>query len=166
MCWILAPEAQFPGHFGPPNRSYFRSLCQTFSNGFTSFSFYMLIRGTSMCISIMCPKGSISEPRVKVAAELVMPSGLLYRKGDLLHYNVIKWKHILRYCPLVGGIHPSTVDSLQKGTVIRTLYVSVCLSELSVEQTVCWPVIPDDITVIWHRCNVYEFVCICASITK
>ena len=49
----------------------------------------MLIGGTSMCISIMCPEGSISGPRVKVVAELVMPSGLLYRKGDL-HYNVIK----------------------------------------------------------------------------
>ena len=48
------------------------------------------IGGTSMCISIMCPKGSISGPRVKVAAERVMPSGLLCRKGDLLHYNVIK----------------------------------------------------------------------------
>ena len=50
----------------------------------------MLIGGTSMCISIMCPKGSISGPRVKVAAGLVMPSGLLYRKGDLLHYNAIQ----------------------------------------------------------------------------
>ena len=43
-----------------------------------------------MCISIMCPKGSISGPRVKVAAELVMPSGLLYTESDLLHYNIIK----------------------------------------------------------------------------
>ena len=65
------------------------------SNGFT-FSFNMLIGGTSMYISIMRPKGSISGPRVKVAAEPVMPSGLLYRKGDLLHYNVINWKRILR----------------------------------------------------------------------
>ena len=133
VCWILAQEAQFPGHFGPPNRSWFRSFYQTFSSGFTSFSFYMLIGGTSMCISIMCPKGSISGPGVKVAVELVMPSGLLYRKGDLLHYNVIKWKRILRYCPLVGGIHPSTVDSLHKRTVIRTLDVSVLLV-----WTKCW----------------------------
>ena len=50
----------------------------------------MLIGGTFMCISIMCPKGSISGPRVKVVAELVMLSGFLYRKGDLPHYNVIK----------------------------------------------------------------------------
>ena len=96
----------------------------------------------------MCPKGSISGPRVKVAAELVMPSGLLYRKGDLLHYNVIKWKRILRYCPLVGGIHPSPVDSLHKGTVIRTLDVYVLFVWTDVEQTVCWPVIRDDMTVI------------------
>ena len=50
----------------------------------------MLIGGTSMCISITGPKGSISGPRVKVVAELVMPSGLLYGKIDLLLYNVIK----------------------------------------------------------------------------
>ena len=86
-----------------------------------------------MCISIMCPKGFISGHRVKVAAELVMPSGLLYRKSDLLHYNVIKWKRILRYCPHVGGIHPSTVDSLHKGAVIRTLEVSVLFV-----WTKCW----------------------------
>ena len=73
----------------------------------------MLIGGTSMCISIMCPKGFISGPRVKDPPELVMLLGLLYRKS------------VLRYCPLVGGIHPSTVDSLHKGTVIRTLDVSV-----------------------------------------
>ena len=85
----------------------------------------MLIGVLFMCISFICPKGSISGPRVKVAAELVMPSGLMYRKRDLLHYNVIKLKRILRYCSLVGGIHPSPVDSLHKGTVIRTHDVSV-----------------------------------------
>ena len=41
----------------------------------------MLIVGTFVCISMMCPKGSISGPRVKVAAELVRPSGLLFLHG-------------------------------------------------------------------------------------
>ena len=31
-----------------------------------------------MCISMMCPKGSICGPGVKVAAELVRPPGLLF----------------------------------------------------------------------------------------
>ena len=38
-----------------------------------------------------------------------------------------------------------------------------CLSELTVEQTLDWPVIRDGMTVIWHRLNVCEFVCICVS---
>ena len=38
----------------------------------------MLIGGTFTCILIMCPKGSISGPRVKVAAKLVRPSDLLF----------------------------------------------------------------------------------------
>ena len=142
MCWILAPEAQFPGHFGCQidlNSGNFIKYFPIVSN---HTRFTCLLGGTSMCISIMCPKGSISGPRVKVAAELVMPSGLLYTKSDLLHYNIIKWKRILRYCPLVGGIHLSPVDSLHKGTVIRTLDVSVMFVwTINVKQTVCWPVI-------------------------
>ena len=73
----------------------------------------MLIGCTFMCISIMCPKGSISGPRVKVAAELVMPSGLLYRKGDLLHYHVITYFALLSPCgrnPTVTGGFPSQRD--------------------------------------------------------
>ena len=31
-----------------------------------------------MYISIMCHKGPVSEPKVKVSVELVRPSGLLY----------------------------------------------------------------------------------------
>ena len=41
-----------------------------------------------LCVFQLC--APISGPKVKVAAELVMISGFLYRKGDLLHYNVIK----------------------------------------------------------------------------
>ena len=44
-CWILVPEAQFPGHFGPEinNNSGLQSFSQKFSTGFTSFLIYMLV---------------------------------------------------------------------------------------------------------------------------
>ena len=38
----------------------------------------MLIGGTFICISIMCPKGSVCGRGVKVAAEPVRPPGLLF----------------------------------------------------------------------------------------
>ena len=44
------------------------SFSKIFSTGFTSFWFYMFIGGTFRCISMMCPKGPISGPRVKVIA--------------------------------------------------------------------------------------------------
>ena len=56
----------------------FSHLFKIISIGFTSFLFYMLNGGTFMCISMMCPKGSIYGPGVKVAAELVRPPGLLF----------------------------------------------------------------------------------------
>ena len=57
------------------HNSSLQSFSQKFSTGFTPFLFYMLIWNTFRCISMMCPKGPISGPRVKVAAELVRPSG-------------------------------------------------------------------------------------------
>ena len=50
-----------------------------------------------------------------------------------------------------------------KGRWYGPLMFLCCLSELNVEQTVDWPVIRDDMTDI---AVMYEFVCICASITK
>ena len=38
----------------------------------------MLIKGTFSCISMICPKGPISRPRVKVAVEFVRLYGLLF----------------------------------------------------------------------------------------
>ena len=51
-------------------------------------SCFICLLGVLLCVFQVCVP--ISGPRVKVAAELVMISGFLYRKGDLLHYNVIK----------------------------------------------------------------------------
>ena len=70
---------------------------------------------------------------------------------------------LLSYWSLVGGINrwiPFT-----KGRYYGLLIFLCCLSELNV-QTHDWPVIRDSITVTWHRRNIYQFVCICASITK
>ena len=97
----------------------FHILVQVYSHFIKYFpkvshhSCFIWLLGVLLCVFQLCTP--ISGPRVKVAAELVMIYGFLYRKGDLLHYNVIKWKRILCYCPLVRGIHPSPVDSLHKG---------------------------------------------------
>ena len=79
VCWILASEAQFSCHFGPKidHNSCLQSFSKIFPIGFTSLLFYMLSGGTFMCISMVCPKGSISGPRVKVVAALSRQSGLL-----------------------------------------------------------------------------------------
>ena len=66
------------------HNSGLQSFSQIFSFGFTSFLSYMLIGGTFVCIFNYVPKGSISGPRVKAAAELVRPSGFLYKKGQWL----------------------------------------------------------------------------------
>ena len=52
-------------------------------------------------------------------------TNLQYESILSLHYDVIKWKHFPRYCPLVRGIHRSPVDSPNKGTVTRTFGVSL-----------------------------------------
>ena len=122
-------------------------------------SCFICLLGVLLCVFQLCTP--ISGPRVKVAAELVMISGFLYRKGDLLHYSVIKWKRILRYCPLLRGIHQSPVDSLHKGTVIRTLGVSVLFV-----WTTCWTnsrLTGDSRRHDGHRCNIWVRV---YSITK
>ena len=86
VCWISAPEAQFPAILGPEidYNSGLQSFSQIFSTDFAPFLLYMLIRDTFRCISIMCPKGLFSGPRVKVAAELVRPSGLWFLLSILI----------------------------------------------------------------------------------
>ena len=59
--------------FWAPNKI----MIQVF-NHVTSFLFYMLIGGTFGCVSMGYPKGSISGPRVKVAAELIRLSGYFF----------------------------------------------------------------------------------------
>ena len=89
VCRIWAQRPNFRVILGPQidHNSGLQSFHQIFSNGFTSFLFYMLIGGI-LCVFQLC--APISGPRVKVAAELAMISGFLYRKGDLLNYSVIK----------------------------------------------------------------------------
>ena len=42
-----------------------------------------------------------------------------------LHYDVIKWKHLLRYWPFVRGIHRSSVNSPHKGQWWGALMLSL-----------------------------------------
>ena len=80
-------------------------LSQIFSTGFASFLFYMLIRGTFRCISMMCPLGPISGLLVKVAVDLVRPSGLL---------SYMKYKHVILlwfHKQLMWKVYPCLVVS-------------------------------------------------------
>ena len=50
---------------------------------------------------------------------------MLYREGVLLHDDVIKWKHFLRYWPYVRGIQRPPVKSTHKGQWRRALMFSL-----------------------------------------
>ena len=71
------------------HNSGLQPFSQIISAAFALFLFYMLIGGTYRCISMMCPKCPISGTSVKVAAELVRPSGLLFCDALGLHYKLI-----------------------------------------------------------------------------
>ena len=65
---------------------------QAFSQLFHWFHIILVLHaywGTVMCISMIYPKGFISGPRVKVAAELVMSPGFLFNTLLLLKYLYI-----------------------------------------------------------------------------
>ena len=78
MCWILASEAQFPGHLRPKNRSLSRSSV-TVSNIFHWFHITLLFHaywGYFMCIQ-WCAQNALFLG-LEVAAEPVRPAGLLF----------------------------------------------------------------------------------------
>ena len=82
-------------HFGPQidhNSGLLQSLTQIFLTDFTAFFFGLLIRGTLKCISMMCPKGPISGPRVKVAVELVRLSGLFSSMNCHMYIVCYPWE--------------------------------------------------------------------------
>ena len=65
-----------------------------------------------------------------------------------IHYDVMKWKHFLLYCPFVQGIHRSPMVFPHKGIVTCTFGVS----KQPAEQTLDWLVIRYAMTVICrHR---------------
>ena len=66
--------------------------------------------------------------------------------------DVITSKHFLHYWLFVRGINESLVDSLHKGPVIQTFYVSL-ESALTFEQTFEGLVIWDTMMLIWHHCH-------------
>ena len=80
MYWISASEAEFPVHLGPE-----MIITQIFNHFLKMFHWLYIILvlyahrwGYFRCISMVCAKGPISGPRIKVAAELVGPSGLVF----------------------------------------------------------------------------------------
>ena len=48
-----------------------------------------------------------------------------------VHDDVIKWKHFLRYCPFVQGIHRSPVNSPHKGQRRRALMFSLISAQIN-----------------------------------
>ena len=166
MCLILAPEAQFPGHFGPQidnNSSHFIKHFPLVSH----HSCFTCLLGVLLWSFQLCAPKALF-----LGLELRLQRSLLCHHGSCIErvtYYTIRSSNENVFCVSVPLWEESTRQRwipFEKGRLYGPLMFLCCLYELSVEQTVCWPVIRDDITVIWHRCNVYEFVCICTTITK
>ena len=90
VCLISDSEAQFLGHFWPRNRSKFTSSV-IFEDNVHWFHTILTLHAHweyFMCISMMCPKGHISGPVVKVAAGFVRPSLLLSIKSAPESYRM------------------------------------------------------------------------------
>ena len=87
------------------HNSGLQSFSQKLSTGFAAFLFYMPIVGTFQCISMLCPNGHISGHRVKVAAELVRPSGLLSFYWYIYQFSLVySWfivAHIFNNCRIL-----------------------------------------------------------------
>ena len=60
----------------------------------------------------------VANERVHPSARLLLnslPTWSIQTLGETSHDDVIKWKHFLRYWPIVRGIHRSPVNSQHKG---------------------------------------------------
>ena len=109
-----------------------QSFSQIIFTGFTSFLFYMPIWGTLTCISIMSLKGPIFGRRVKVAAELVRPSGLLFHKCNQRRFQ---------QCPCPGSHSRQTLFCL-------SLELSLCKKN---DLWLQWKLIPIKLIIIRNR---------------
>ena len=127
---------------------------------------------TCLLVVLLCAFQLCAPKAIFLGLELRLHRSLLCHQASCIErvtYYIITSSNENVFCVTVPLWEESTRQRwipFTKGRQYGPLIFLWCLSELSVEQTVCWPVIRDDITVIWHRCNVYQFVCICASITK
>ena len=95
--------------------------------------FICSLGGTFMCISMMCPKAPISGPKVKVAAELVGPSGLLLHHVSSCTGTVWTFRTSVLCCAELsedlalsrrGSSGMSTPETVQVWCVVWTAYSS------------------------------------------
>ena len=117
VCCILASEAQFLGHFGPQNRSWFRSSV-IFSNIFNWFHiiiFYMLLGGTFICISMTCKKALF------LGLELRLQQSSLGRRASCLSF-ICCIKYLQGFIRSVGI---SSIDILAFLCSCQSLYLNL-----------------------------------------
>ena len=67
------------------------------------------------------PTISVLKPNL-----LIDPNNVREKCDEIIYHDVIKWKHFLRFCPFVRGIHRSPVVSLTKGQSRGPLVVPCC----------------------------------------
>ena len=89
----------------------------------------------------------ISFVKTKPLISLVMKICVAYPSISL-HNGIIKWKHVLRYCPFVRGIHQWPVHSPHKGQWCKPLMFSFIYIWTKFEQTLNTMIIWDAIMFI------------------
>ena len=95
---------------GPWNRSFRSSV--TFSKSihwFRIISVYMLIGNIFRCVLVKCPKGPISGPRNKVAAEHVRASGLLVKHISTKNSTITRRKNFNTKWEMVHKFHDQVI---------------------------------------------------------
>ena len=82
------------------------------------------------------------------------PAAWLRIRAYTLSDYVMKWKRFPRHWPFVRGIHPSPVDSFNKGPVIGRFMLSRLLALTGCRKTVELTAIWEVMTLMWSHCNV------------
>ena len=85
----------------------------------------------------------------------------MWRKGNVVHDDVIKWKHFPRYWPFVRGIYRSPMNSPHKGQLCGALMFSliwVLKKRLSKQSWGWWFETPS--RSLWRHFNVHAW-CYC-----
>ena len=91
----------------------------------------LILQIASLCHDVMkCPQTECLL-EYNFLPLVYLPICLFTHVPRLIHDDVIKWKHFLRYCPFVRGIHRSPVISPDKGQWRGALMLSFICARIN-----------------------------------